>query len=391
MTDSSSTHWPRVLVLWLCGVLAAFQFAKIAVALAPLQAHYAVTAASVGWVLSIPGTVGLLLGVMLGLLAPRWGYRRLLLGGLALGAAVNAAQCLLPPMQWLLASRVVEGASHLAVVVATPVLMVAASAPHHRAMVMGLWSTFMGVGFALAGAFGSALVAHAPVEAVFALHGAALVLVACLVLWVQAPDVPGVAPRMPLATLWRHHIQIYTVWTSALPGLCFLGYTAMAMALLSFMPQANGKHSVGLATTLPLMGIAGTLFAGWVAQHHVPPLRLARYAFVGVVVCALGWGAGQWANADTTVLALLLLFAAGVAGASAFVLIPALNHHPAEQARASGALAQMGNLGATLGPPVFAWCMAQWGAQGLVVCVLSCASMGLGWIWWGTSMQRRAV
>ena len=44
-----STHWPRVAVLWLSGILAAMQFAKIAVAFVELQNHYAATAASMAW------------------------------------------------------------------------------------------------------------------------------------------------------------------------------------------------------------------------------------------------------------------------------------------------------------------------------------------------------
>ena len=68
------------------------QFAKIAVAFVELQAHYVTSSASMGWILSTVGLVGLLLGVTMGLLAPRIGYRRLLLAGLGLGALLALAQ-----------------------------------------------------------------------------------------------------------------------------------------------------------------------------------------------------------------------------------------------------------------------------------------------------------
>lgn len=389
MTETHLTHWPRVLVLWLCGVLAALQFAKIAVAFTNLQAHYAVPAAAMGWVLSTVGLVGLMLGVTMGLLAPRWGYRRLLIGGLALGAVLNLVQFFLPPLPWLVFTRVLEGASHLAVVVAAPILMAASAAPQHRAIAMGLWSTFMGVGFAVAGAVGGRFIDSFGLPAVFGAHGLGLAATALAVRWVLPADAARTNAPLPLGTLLRQHTQIYTVWTTALPGLCFLGYTGMAVALFTFLPRVGGGDQVWLATTLPLMGMTGTFCAGWIAQHHLLPLRLARYAFLLLIFFALGWGLSQWAGIGSAGFAMALMLAAGLAGGSVFVLIPALNPAYAQQARANGALAQMGNLGSTLGPPSFAWSLGHFGSAGIVVGVLLCASLGLGLTLWGTAVQKR--
>jgi len=46
------------------------------------------------------------------------------------------------------------------------------------------------------------------------------------------------------------------------------------------------------------------------------------------------------------------------------------------QARANGALAQLGNLGSTLGPPVFAGLIAAWGTAGLALPVVVFALLG---------------
>lgn len=383
MNEIQRTHWPRVLVLWLCGVLAALQFAKIAVAFSLLQMHYGASPAQMGWVLSATGVVGLTLGVSMGLLAPCWGYRRLLLGGLAVGAAVDLLQLFLPPLGWMVATRVLEGASHLSVVVAAPTLMAASAAPQHRAIAMGLWSTFMGVGFATVGAWGPVFIHLFGMPAMFGAHGASLVLAALAVAVVLPADTTRSVAPWSLAGLLRQHVQIYSVWTTALPGLCFLGYTGMAVALFTFLPRTAGADQTWLATTLPLAGMAGTFGAGWIAQHHVQPLRLTRYAFVLVLVCAMVWGAVQWEGGRSAPAALALMLCAGLSGGSAFVLIPALNEAREQQARANGALAQMGNLGSTLGPPVFAWAQGLAGSGGLVACVAACASMGLFWTAWG--------
>jgi nitrate/nitrite transporter NarK len=75
-------------------------------------------------------------------------------------------------------------------------------------------------------------------------------------------------------------------------------------------------------------------------------------------------------------VALLLSYTVGLAGGSSFALIPYLSREPAVQARATGAVAQMGNLGSTLGPPTFALMISTFGGLGLVLPVLCFALLG---------------
>jgi MFS transporter, AAHS family, 3-hydroxyphenylpropionic acid transporter len=402
MRQDSSTHWPRVFTLWGCGIAAAMQFAKIAVAFGDLQAYYSTSAASVGWVLSTVGLVGLVLGVTMGLMAPRVGYKRLLVGGLVLGAVLAGIQtALLPwPLFWL--TRVFEGASHLAVVVAAPTLMASAAAPRHRAIAMGLWSTFVGLAFAMAGVLGGPSIALGGLPLLFAMHSVFLALMAVAAFrWVPA-DGPWVvvasADRGPTLTwlerlpqLLRAHAAIYARWNTALPGLGFLCYTSMAVALLTFLPQHGGDSHWLLAAVLPVTGVAGTFSAGWLAQYWVTPLVLVRIAFAMVLVMAVALAAATGLGQGYVVVALGLMYCAGLAGGSAFSLIPALNSEPASQAKANGAVAQLGNLGSTVGPPVFALALVNFGVYGLVVAVVICAGCGLCLGLWGAVQQRRGA
>lgn len=89
--------------------------------------------------------------------------------------------------------------------------------------------------------------------------------------------------------------------------------------------------------------------------------------------------------------ALLLMLVSGLAGGCAFALIPQLNQDAAQQARANGAVAQMGNLGATLGPPLFAWSSAWHAAWGIAVPVVLLAALGGVLIQWGNTMRQRGV
>lgn len=393
MLEPHRTHWPRIVCLWLCGVVAAMQFAKMALAFTAVQQWYGLSAAQMGIILSTVGLTGLVFGVTMGLYAHAIGYRRLLLTGLALGAVLAALQALMLPPFWLWATRLLEGVSHLAVVVTAPTLIAAQCAPRQRSVAMGLWSTFVGVAFALTGAFGPSVLLGLGLNGLLGLHALAM---AVMVGWVAAAvpadlEAFGVRAWPRWQAVPRHHLHIYTRWETALPGLCFFCYTGMAVALLTFLPLQAGANTPWLAVVLPLTGIAGTFSAGWLAQTWVTPLWLVRLAFAGVglaglslwVCSAIGW--------DKAPAALLLMYLAGLSGGAAFSLIPYLSHESLLQSRANGAVAQMGNLGATLGPPLFAALLAAWGVAGLTVPVVALALLGMAVASWGARQRARAL
>ncbi|MDR7305243.1 MFS transporter [Rhodoferax saidenbachensis] len=391
MSKALPTHWPSVITLWLCGIVAAMQFSKVSLAFMALQSHYAVSAASMGWILSTVGVVGLLCGVTMGLFAPSIGYRRLLLTGLGLGTVLALVQSFLLPFPLFWATRAFEGASHLAVVVAAPTLMAASAGPDHRSVAMGLWSTFVGAAFAISAAVLPLVLAQLGLSAVFYLHATVLAL-AWVAVWVLVPvdAVPmGTHPRPAVAALLAQHVAIYTHWTTALPGLCFLCYTFMAVALLTFVPTLTGTDRLWMAAVLPIMSVAGTFCAGWLAQYWMSPLVLVRTAFMAVAAVALAAGVSLLAGWWLPPVALLLMFSAGVAGGSAFALIPYLNDQSALQARANGAVAQLGNLGSTLGPPTFALAVSIWGGPGLACVAVLCACVGTGLALWGKRHHAR--
>ena len=381
------------MLLWACGILAGMQFAKVSVAFEPLQQLYGVSPAQMGWALSAVGMVGLVLGVTMGLFAPAIGYRRLLLGGLGLGALLSGLQAWLPPFPWLMASRVLEGASHLAVVVAAPILIAASCAPAHRSIAMGLWSTFVGVAFAITAAVGDHLMGRLGLGGYLLAHAAGMAL-GCALAWrATRQDRPDAAtgPWPRLRTLGQQHLAVYTAFDTALPGLVFLCYTAMAVALLTFVPTWAGADRIWLSVLLPLMVIAGNFGAGWLVQRWLAPLQLVRAAFGAVAVSALvmGWRHGTGDSIAAAALALLL--SAGLAGGSAFALIPYLCRKPEQQARANGAVAQMGNLGSSCGPPLLAALMLPWGMAGMVLPVLVFAVAGVSLASWAATHHRRRV
>ncbi|MFZ2220319.1 MAG: MFS transporter [Rhodoferax sp.] len=393
MLEPHRTHWPRIVCLWLCGVVAAMQFAKISLAFTAVQQWYGLSAGQMGVILSTVGLTGLVFGVTMGLYAHAIGYRRLLLTGLALGAVLAALQALMLPPVWLWVTRLLEGVSHLAVVVTAPTLIAAQCVARQRSVAMGLWSTFVGVAFALTGAFGPGGLSALGLDGFLGLHALAMLL---MLGWAAAVvpadrEAFGVRAWPRWQAVPRHHLQIYTRWETALPGLCFFCYTGMAVALLTFLPLQAGARTPWLAVVLPLMGIAGTFSAGWLAHTWVTPLWLVRLAFAGVGLAGVGLWVCALVGWDKAPAALLLMYLAGLSGGAAFSLIPYLSHESLVQSRANGAVAQMGNLGATLGPPLFAALLAAWGVAGLTVPVVALALLGIAVASWGARQRARAL
>jgi MFS family permease len=380
LASSSTTHWPQVITLWLCGVLAAMQFSKISFAFQALQATYEATPTAMGWILSTVGTVGLVLGVTAGLCAPAIGYRRLLLLGMGLGAVLAALQALILPFELLWLTRLFEGFSQLAVVVAAPVLIIRQSARRNHSLVMGLWSTFVAVAFAVTAAGGGWVLANFQLSGLFLVHALGLTTMFVLVLLMVPKDAAQAQPWPALTALPRLHVRLYQHWVTALPGLCFFCYTSSAIALLTFLPQHVGADRAWVAVILPFAAISGTFSAGWLAQSLVAPRRLVLGAFTAMALVGLGLGVCLMMGVRMAPVAVLLTYTVGLAGGSSFALIPYLSREPAVQARANGAVAQMGNLGSTLGPPLFALTISAFGGLGLVLPVVGFALLGCGWM-----------
>ena len=143
------TPWGLVLALWGAGLGAAAQYGKFSVTFDRLPEHYPQAGNALGLIVSSVGILGIFCGVAAGLLVARIRYRRALLGGLWAGAALSAFQAFLPTLPWMLASRALEGLSHLALVVAAPTLIAQLCAPRDRGFALTLWGTFFGVAFAV--------------------------------------------------------------------------------------------------------------------------------------------------------------------------------------------------------------------------------------------------
>jgi MFS transporter, DHA1 family, inner membrane transport protein len=354
-----------VLALWAAGLGAAAQFGKIGVIFDDLVAIYG-SAPAVALMVSIVGMVGLVFGTTAGIVVQRLGLRRVIVAALLLGAALSAVQALLPPLPVMLATRVLEGLSHLAVVVVGPVMIAQAAPQQWQGLAMTLWSSFFGVSFAVLALVAPMLVAAAGIGGLFLAHAAVMAGLA-LLLALLLPDSPRGAPvAVSVPALWRQHGMIYRSPRIAAPAMGFFCYTILYVALLTLLPPLMGGFRPHAAAAMPLVSIAVSLTLGVWHLRRMTAVRLVQAGFaiglVAVLALAVLWPSEVWRLAA----ALLLAAAMGIVQGASFAAIPQLNAADEDRAMASGAVAQLGNLGTTTGTPLLALMISAFGPTGVI-------------------------
>lgn len=370
------TAFGLVIVLWLAGLGAAGQFAKMSVIFPLLQEVYPGAGAGLGFLVSLLSLLGVVLGLVTGLIAARVGYRRMLLGGLVLGAGLSLWQATLPALPVMLASRFVEGVSHLAIVVAAPTLIAEVTLIRHRAAAMTLWSTFFGVAFAVVAWLGVPLaLVHGP-GSVFAVHGVYMAVMAAVLVWMlPKPIVPRVTgEHLNIASLLRQHQQVYRSPFVAAPAIGWLFYTLSFVSLVTVLPGfVPPEARAGVTGAMPLASIAVSLSIGVLLMRYFGAVRVIvtgfALALLGLVALAVLPGV-LWPP-------VALLGALGLVQGASFAAVPQLNATAQARARANGAMAQMGNLGNSFGTPLVLLMISGFGYAGMIGFAAVCFSIGI--------------
>ncbi|MCH2078269.1 MAG: MFS transporter [Rhodobacteraceae bacterium] len=358
MTETTRTSWGLVAFLFGVGLLAAMQFIKVSLTLDLLAEHYERPVETISFLVTMVSIVGMALGVVAGALVAWLGTRPVVLGALVLGGLVSFAGALLPPFPVMLGLRAIEGLSHLAIVVAVPPTMALAATPSDRPVVMSIWAMFFGVAFSLGALIFPPLLAMGGVPALFVAHGIGFVLLLSALMFLL-PPARGEPTNI---AFFRAHREAYSSAPLAGPALVFLIYTLLFVASVTFLPPALGRPE--LAAILPLISLAGTLAAGWLCRT-IPPGRVMALGYLCFVLGALPLPFGAWWASY------IVFVGMGLVPGACFAAIPAWNSTSGDQARATGAIAQMGNVGTGTGTPLFAFALAMMGTSGLWILLIA--------------------
>jgi MFS transporter, CP family, cyanate transporter len=371
--DETRSDWLAVVLLYACGLAAAMQLGAVPPIMPALITELGFSVAQAGWAASLVNLLGVPFSLAAGTLGMRFGLRRTLVAGLVIMAtgSVLSAGAVGP---WLfLAARTVTGLGYLAVVVVAPTLMVLACAPRQRALATGLWGTFVSVGIALGATVSGRADDWRMAFLLLAVPAIALAIGAAMRVSALTPSQPVVSHHAP-APRGR--------------GLAFaMGfgcYSASVLSVLSLLPLFLDRTAGWTATQtgsatgmVALAAVPGSLLAGWLIARGV---GFGIVAIVPLVLSGLSgaaifaWGGGTQAVA----LACVGQVFAGLMSGGAFSMVPKVAGSPDRLARINGLLAQFGNLGSLIGPPIAGFVAAGygWPAVGLVtLCFVAGATL----------------
>ncbi len=380
MTISTPRALFLIFLLWLAGLAAAAQFAKIAVPFDLFRAHYAGN--SVGWMLTLISALGAMAGMSAGVVVNLFGCKPVLVSALLLGGGLSLWQATLPGFTPMLLSRLIEGAAHLAIVVAAPTLIAEISPARLRNMAMALWSTFFGVAFALMSWVGGPFVAEHGLGALFILHGSAMIALG-LGLAVALPRISHEVQETSLhrESLLHQHIMAYRSPRISAAAFGWLCYTFTFVSLLALLPGLLPESDRALvAGLMPLASIAAALLLVPVLLKQMSGVALVILGF-GLAILVIG---GVFAGGSASVLSIVLFGVLGLVQSASFVAIPQLNTTQTDRALANGAMAQMGNIGNLMGTPVLLFILMRVDLHGVLLCVALCYLAGILlhlWMW----------
>lgn len=274
----------------LVGALAACQIGKVAPSLPVLRADLDITMFGAGWIASVyPGTA-VLLGLVGGALADRFGHRNAMACGLlliALGSAAGSAVDSLGPM---IVTRVIEGAGFVFIAVAAPSLVIAATTARDRGLAMGFWGLFMPIGVTGMLLLAPVVLALSGWRALWLINAGLGVAAIALLL---ASGVGRARVPVNSSQLWRElavTVRSPAPWILAAVSVMFgLKYSAFNAWLPTYLMEVQGRSAATagvMAAIVALSHAPGVLLGGWLVGRGLP-----RWVAIGGGSLAMGLAA----------------------------------------------------------------------------------------------------
>ena len=363
---------PPAWLVVLSGVVIAMHVGKMPPAIPVLQQALGVTLVQAGFLLSAVQLAGMCLGVLAGMSADRLGLRRSLLTGQAILATASLCGMVVTNPSGLLLLRALEGLGFLLAALPAPSLIRQLVRPSQLPLYLGLWSTYMGTGIALALLAGPLAMQALGWQGWWGLLGLLSAAMALCIVWVIPSDQarastaaasapppaahPPAAWWAPLALTLRHRGP----WQVA---LLFALYSSQWLAVIGFLPAIYAQAGLGASQAGALTALAswinvvGNIAAGRLLQQG----WCARY-LLWIGYSSMGLGAvlvfGPWTQELPMLRYLAVLGFSAVGGLIPGVLFSlAVRVAPSERTVSStvGWMQQCSSAGQFFGPPLIAW------------------------------------
>ena len=384
---STPTRWTIVALAVVAGIAVGFAVGKVPPAMAVISADFGLGKVTAGWLASIFFAFGAGFGVLTGMAGGRIGARNLLLTGLLILGFASFVGAWADGGGMLLAMRVVEGIGFAAIVSAAPKLIFDAATPKDRDLALGIWSTYMPAGMAIAMVVTSFLIEPLGWRGIWLVSAGSGLVIAILVFagtvrsrWPEQPrtdtnmafDRGGVRATLACGALWLYSgaFIFFTVQ-----------WFAIAAWLPTFLTETQGRMATAAALFSALVvatNVLGNLIGAWLLYRGAPRwLLLAAANLIMGVTGALIF-AGFIPDVAKVPLAIIFSTGSGVLPAAAFSGAAVHAPKPDLIAMASGLIAQGAAIGMLLGPPLMAVVVGSLGSwENAWWCMLACPVAGL--------------
>jgi MFS family permease len=372
------SNWPAIWAIFAAGLVAGAYMTKVAPALPGLREELGLTLVESGFIATMFNVMGMLVGMVAGVLCDRFGHKRLAFAGLVvlfLGGILGAGA-------WgfgsLLFGRFVEGVGFILFTVSAVALMNASAAtPRDRAKALGLWSSYMPTGGAIA------LFAAPWLIAGWGWRGLWMVLAIAAIL--SAIALMRVVPlsRYGQVSSMRLVVESLTRRGNLVMATLFALYVAQWTSIMIWLPTfLIDEHrlptgAAALATALyVLINAPGNWAGGWLLARGVPRGALIVGGAAVAALCEVGMLSDAPPAGVRYALVLVFSFCAGVIPASVFSGIPVHARTPQHIGTGNGIVMQASQIGQFVGPLALAWIATRFGGWGASVWVLLAFAAG---------------
>jgi DHA1 family inner membrane transport protein len=356
--NSSRTSWNLVGLLVAAGVVAAFHVGKVPPAIPSIQADFNASLAQAGWLLSMVTLTAAMGGMAIALTVDRFGHRRLILLGTALGFGASLFGAFASSFGTLLVWRFLEGLGFIVVTTSVPALLIRIAQPADQRRVMTLWSCYMPAGAGSMMLLSAGLLPGQSWRTTWLVAaGASALMLAALAL--------RALPRHELDALPTKRRPVLQemdeVATSGGPiaiAVCFGAYSSYWYAVIGFLPSLQvdrlgfSTATAAVVTALVTMANVGGNLLGGRLLRHLPRVSVIAGAALLTAVCAAGVFVDGVPDLLRLMLAGIYSLGIGAVPAALFTALPVHAPRPELVGASTGLLMQGSNIGGLLGPPI---------------------------------------
>jgi MFS transporter, CP family, cyanate transporter len=378
----AATRWPAVLAAILAGVVGACAFGKMSPALPLLKAEFGLTLIQAGWLVSAFNALAAAGAIAFGLFADRFGALRFCVSGVILIGAASALGAFAQGPGGVIALRLLEGLGFLAVIVSAPALVAAATAPEHRGLAFGLWSTYMPFGVAWVVATSPPLLERFGWRGVWLLVALAAAVCAAMLVS-QSRRYAGFAGGSPrsLASVRRSLAQPVP-W---LLGIAFAMFAIQHVTLIVWLPTylletrgIAGAAAALLTAFAVFVNCFGGVLGGWLIQRGIPRGLIIAATFVVISLAFVGIFSPGLPDSLRYAIAVFYSLISGTVPAAALSAGMRYARSPAEIGAIQGLIINVTHIGIFFAPPLVAASVTWGGSWDAALWVmLACSAVAL--------------